>query len=63
MKRAKFVIQRTPNALANNQRWWWNFVAPNGEIVCTSEMLSTKQACRKAIKSVKRGFLARVIVK
>lgn len=59
MKRSKFVIKQ--HETDGGTRWWWNFVAPNGEIVVTSQMLKSERACRKGIRSVKRGWAARIV--
>lgn len=42
--------------------WWWVYIAPNGEIVCTSEQLTSEAAARKGIASIKRGWFNRIVV-
>jgi uncharacterized protein YegP (UPF0339 family) len=41
--------------------FYFNLKANNGEIVATSEMYETKQACIKGISAVRRCFFAKVI--
>lgn len=48
MKRWKFNIKRT-----TDQKWMFNLVSGNGEIVATSETYSTKQACLKEIRRIR----------
>jgi len=39
----------------NRVQWYWTLKAEgNAEVLCTSEMLSSKQNCRKGIWAVKR---------
>lgn len=38
----------------NRIQWYWTLSADNGEVLCSSEMLSSKYACRVGIRSVKR---------
>jgi len=42
--------------------YWWVYIAPNGEIVCTSEQLESEAAARKGIASIKRGWFSRIVV-
>jgi len=73
MKRGKYVIKsaRRPvnEALGNGEYkvswekyWWWTYVAPNGEQVCTSEILTSEANARKSIASIKRGWFSRIVV-
>lgn len=43
--------------------FYFNLKANNGEIIATSEMYETKQACKKGIAAVKKCFFAKVIDK
>ena len=45
---AKFVIKKN-----NNPDYWFVLKASNGQIVVTSEMYTTKQACKDGIEFVK----------
>ena len=62
MKRGKFEISFS-DSVGTNRPWWWVYKAPNGEIVCTSQMYMSEAGARKGIASVKRGgLLARVVL-
>ena len=43
--------------------FYFNLVADNGEIIATSEMYETKQACIKGTSAVRKCFFAKVIDK
>ena len=43
--------------------FYFNLVANNGEIIATSEMHGTKQACIKGITAVRKCIFAKVIDK
>lgn len=62
MKRGKFVIKQSVFSKKKVRYYWWVYVAPNGEIVCSSQVLGSRAACKKGIRSVKRGFMSRVVV-
>lgn len=40
---------------AYSQKYWWVAKGDNNETLCSSEMLSSKQACIGAIKVLKSG--------
>lgn len=42
-----------------NNQYYFILTARNGQIVATSELYSTKQACKKGINSVKRSLFAK----
>lgn len=44
----------------NRTQWYWVYIAKNGEVLCTSEMLESKQAARKGIRSAKLCVFAPV---
>lgn len=46
-----FDIHRSTKPLA--QRYWWVATGGNGETLCVSEMLSSKQACIDTIRVIK----------
>lgn len=46
----KFLIKKT-----TDDQFYFLMVAGNGEVVMTSESYTTKQSCKKTIKSIKRG--------
>lgn len=48
-RNAKFKIRSSRDG-----QYYFVLVAPNNEIVATSEMYSTKQKCKEGIESVKR---------
>lgn len=48
----KFEIKRSIMRNANLDEWYWVLKGGNGEIMCTSEMLSSKQTCRNSISSI-----------
>jgi uncharacterized protein YegP (UPF0339 family) len=43
--------------------FYFNLKAGNGEIIATSEMYESKQACKKGIASVKKCLFARIVDK
>ena len=61
MKRGKFEIKYSESA--RRHQWWWVYKAPNGEIVCTSQMYKSEAAARKGVASVRRGSLFAKVVK
>ena len=48
----KFEIKRSIVRNDNLDEWYWVLKGGNGEVMCTSEMLSSKQACKKSIRSI-----------
>ena len=54
----KFEIRR-----AKNKQYYYVLVARNGEDMMQSEMMSSKQGCKKSIKSIKRsvGLFTKVV--
>jgi uncharacterized protein YegP (UPF0339 family) len=46
------IHRKTANV---SQRYWWVARGNNHEILCHSEMLSSKQACINAIRVIKAG--------
>ena len=46
---SKFIIKKAKTGLM------FNFVASNGEVVATSEVYTTKKACKNGIASVQRN--------
>lgn len=46
-----FDIYKSDKPLA--EPYWWVAKGDNGERLCASEMLSSKQACKNAIRRVK----------
>jgi len=57
MRRGRFEIRIAKTAHGEPRKFWWVYIAPNGEIVCKSEMLNSYAAARKGIASVRRGVL------
>lgn len=45
-----FVIRRNSAG-----QYWWRAVADNNEILCASELMTSKAACENGINIVKRG--------
>lgn len=41
--------------VSNGSTYWWRIKGANHEIMATSEMLNSKQACQNAINVVKMG--------
>lgn len=73
MKRGRFEIRKRTmfgNWLEDDEfyspgpmtYYWWVYIAPNGEIVCSSERLESEAAARKGIASIKRGIFSRIVV-
>jgi uncharacterized protein len=56
-KQAKYVIQT-----AFNNQYYFLLVAPNGKIICTSEMYDTKRATKNGIKSVQKNGNTEIII-
>jgi uncharacterized protein YegP (UPF0339 family) len=48
-----FDIRKNPQAPGH--QYWWVARGDNGETLCASEMLSSKQACISTIKVIKSG--------
>lgn len=46
---ARFVIKKA----SNGYQYYWNLVAPNGQVIATSEMYNSKAASEGGIQSVK----------
>jgi uncharacterized protein YegP (UPF0339 family) len=44
---SKFIIQKSKNG-----QWFFNLVAANGEVIATSEMYTSKQACYNGVDAV-----------
>ncbi len=44
--------------LSKDKQFYFVLIAPNGEIIATSEMYKTKQSCKKGIEAVKRYVTA-----
>ena len=55
MKKPIFKIR-----LSQDDEYYFVLQAGNGEIIATSEMYESKQACKKGINSVKRSIFAGV---
>ncbi|MDC8002732.1 YegP family protein [Aureisphaera galaxeae] len=51
MGKPKFTIQKSKN----DKYFFFNLKAGNGEIIATSEMYNSKQACEKGIESVRKN--------
>ena len=49
--------------VSTDERFYWVFIARNGEIVCTSQLYTSKQAARKGIRSVKRCRFVNILDK
>jgi hypothetical protein len=45
----KFEIKKS-----NDGQYYFNLIAPNNEIIATSEMYTTKQNCENGINAVKK---------
>lgn len=58
MQIMKYEIRKSSNG-----KFYWVFIARNGEVVCTSQLLKTKQAARKGLRSNKRSRFAPIIDK
>ena len=43
------------NSSAIGHKYWWVAKGQNGEPLAHSEMLSSKQACKDAIKAIREG--------
>ena len=54
----KYEIRKSKNG-----KFYWVFIASNGEVVCTSQILKRKQSARKSIKAAKKGWRAGVVDK
>ena len=46
----KFEINKSKDG-----QYYFNLIAPNNEIIATSEMYTTKQSCKNGIESVKEN--------
>lgn len=46
-----FDVRKNPQATGH--KYWWAARGENSETICVSEMLSSKQACVSAIKTLK----------
>ena len=59
----KFEIRKSKMPDENGQEWWYVLKGSNGEVMMTSEMLSSKQNCYNSISSIKQqvGPVTRVI--
>ena len=55
MKTPTFKIR-----LSKDDEYYFVLCAGNGEIICTSEMYESKQACKKGIRAVKKSIFAGV---
>jgi hypothetical protein len=38
-----------------NSQYWWVAKGQNGETVCSSELMTTKESCKHGIRVVKEG--------
>lgn len=54
----KFEIKKSVS-----NKFYFVLKARNGEVIATSEMYTTKPACRKGISAVKKSLLASVVDK
>ena len=45
-----FNIKKNPNTTGH--KYWWQLVGENNKVMGHSEMLSSKQACTNAIRSI-----------
>lgn len=52
----KFEIRKSVNG-----KFYFVFKARNGKTIATSEMYESKQACRKGIKSIRKGMFAKTV--
>ena len=46
---SRFVIKKS----SNGWQYYWNLIAPNGEVIAVSEMYNSKQSAQLGIQSVK----------
>lgn len=56
-KRPKFTIFR-----GEDEKFYFNLAAPNGEIILSSQGYSSKQAAKNGIKSVRKNSVVAKIV-
>jgi len=47
--------------MSKNKKFYFVLKARNGEVVATSEMYNSKQACKKGINAVRKSLFAPVI--
>ncbi len=47
---SKFIVKR-----GSSRKWYWNFVARNGEIVATSQRYRSRQGALKGAKSIMKN--------
>lgn len=56
MRRPRFEVRQTATG------WHFVLIAPNGEPVLTSEVYTSRQACREGVAAVKRyALVARIL--
>lgn len=46
---SRFVIKKA----GNGYQYYWNLIAPNGQVIATSEMYNSKQGAQLGIQSAK----------
>jgi hypothetical protein len=46
---------------SKNKKFYFVLIAKNGEVIATSEMYESKQACKKGIFSVRKTIFAPVV--
>jgi uncharacterized protein YegP (UPF0339 family) len=57
MKHPKFIISK-----ARSGQFWFNLTAKNGQVIITSDMYRSKQACKNGIASViKNAPIAEIV--
>ena len=54
----KFQIRRSIIEDPDGQVWYYVLLGGNGQVMLTSEMMSSKQACLKSIHSIKTSIHA-----
>lgn len=48
-----FEIKKSILAVRKGQSWWYILIGGNGECMMASEMMSSKQACKDSIQSIR----------
>jgi uncharacterized protein YegP (UPF0339 family) len=48
---------------SSNNKFYWVFIAGNNEVVCTSQILKSKQAAKKSIRAAKKAWRAKIVDK
>ncbi len=49
--------------LAKNRKYYWNFVAPNGKVLATSELYSSKRSCLRSVSALVWRLSPNVVLK